>query len=61
MNDRDRKDTRHPMDSPETAPETEAERAARKRKESENQDHSLEETFPASDPPFWMPSGIDDK
>ena len=50
MNDRDRKDPRHPLDSPPTERETEAEREARKRKESENQDHSLEETFPASDP-----------
>ena len=50
MNERDRKDSRHPLDAPEQERETDAERAARKRKESENQDHSLEETFPASDP-----------
>lgn len=50
MIDRDRKDVRHPLDSPDKERETEAEREARKRKESENQDQSLEETFPASDP-----------
>ena len=32
------------------APETEAERRARKRHESDNQDEALKETFPASDP-----------
>lgn len=50
MNERDRKDPRHPLDAPADERETEAERDARKRKESENQDQSLEETFPASDP-----------
>ena len=50
MNDRDRKDPRHPLDAPPNERETDAERDARKRKESDNQDQSLEETFPASDP-----------
>ncbi len=31
-------------------PETPAQRQARKRRESRNQDEALEETFPASDP-----------
>lgn len=41
-----------PMNTPRQppAPETEAERRARKEHESDNQDHALEETFPASDP-----------
>ncbi|TBR39496.1 MULTISPECIES: hypothetical protein [Dyella] len=46
----DRKDLDHPSDREDRKKESEAERAARKRAESENQDHSLEETFPASDP-----------
>ncbi len=50
MTDHDRKDVKHPLDAPRTGRETEAERHARKQRESENQDHSLEETFPASDP-----------
>jgi hypothetical protein len=50
MSEHDRKDIDHPMDSPRHGPEREDERARRKRKESENQDHALEETFPASDP-----------
>jgi hypothetical protein len=50
MSEHDRKDVSHPMDSDPHGKEAEAERASRKRKESENQDHALEETFPASDP-----------
>ena len=50
MSERDRKDIKHPLDAPPKERETASEREARKRRESENQDHSLEETFPASDP-----------
>jgi len=50
MSEHDRKDVSHPMDSDPHGKEAEAERASRKRKESENQDQALEETFPASDP-----------
>jgi hypothetical protein len=45
---RDRKDP--PEHDAPPKPETAAERAQRKRKESENVDQALEETFPASDP-----------
>jgi len=45
---RDRKDPPSP-DEP-TATESPEQRAQRKRKESENVDHALEETFPGSDP-----------
>lgn len=45
----DRKDP--PIDGGDApGPETERERAERKRHESENHDEALEETFPASDP-----------
>ncbi len=45
---RDRKD---PPDAPgRGTPESEPERRERKRRESDNQDEALEETFPASDP-----------
>ncbi|MCD7098526.1 hypothetical protein [Stenotrophomonas sp. MMGLT7] len=45
---RDRKD---PPEAPGSGkPESEHERHERKRRESENQDEALEETFPASDP-----------
>lgn len=50
MTEHDRKDVKHPHDPPRKERESPAEREARKRRESENQDHSLEETFPASDP-----------
>jgi hypothetical protein len=46
---RDRKDP-PPPDCPPPAPESDEERLERKRHASENQDHALEETFPASDP-----------
>jgi hypothetical protein len=45
---RDRKDP--PSSDEPVAPESPEQRAARKRKESENVDHALEETFPGSDP-----------
>lgn len=50
MTKHDRKDPDHPSDTPDKGSESVAERDARKRKESELQDDSLEETFPASDP-----------
>lgn len=50
MTDHDRKDPPHPHDKPTKHKETPAQRAARKRKESENQEEALRETFPASDP-----------
>lgn len=49
MTQQDRKDPPIPGAKP-CSPETEAERRARKRHESENQDEALQETFPASDP-----------
>ncbi|BBD79668.1 hypothetical protein [Aerosticca soli] len=49
MTTHDRKDLRHPQ-QPGAAGETPAERQQRKAKENQNQDQSLEETFPASDP-----------
>lgn len=55
MSSKDRKDLPHPDDRKDderaqTAPETEAERRERKRREAENHDEALEETFPSSDP-----------
>lgn len=50
MSSKDRKDLPHPHDTQSDQAETAAEREARKRKESENQQEALEETFPASDP-----------
>lgn len=50
MTSHDRKDVTHPDQKKPGRPETGAEREDRKRKENENQDESLEETFPASDP-----------
>ncbi|KQX99362.1 hypothetical protein ASD22_03620 [Rhodanobacter sp. Root480] len=49
MSTHDRKDVGCPDELPKHT-ETEAERAARKKEESDNQDQALEETFPASDP-----------
>ena len=46
---RDRKDTPTPGQQVECE-ETAAQRKERKQHESENHDHALEETFPASDP-----------
>ena len=45
----DRKDLPPPLERT-PPPESPAERAARKRHESDNQDEALAETFPASDP-----------
>lgn len=51
MASHDRKDSEHPdCKNVATEPETPATRERRKKKESENQDEALEETFPASDP-----------
>lgn len=50
MSSKDRKDVSHPHDHPLAQVETPAEREARKRKESDNHEEALEETFPASDP-----------
>lgn len=50
MSEHDRKDPRPPGQPKPCSPETIAERAKRKRHESDNQDEALEETFPASDP-----------
>lgn len=50
MSSNDRKDVECPDEHQPKHTETDAERAARKKKESENQDQALEETFPASDP-----------
>ena len=49
MTEHDRKDPHAPREA-EDHPETPAERGQRKSRESRNQDHALEETFPASDP-----------
>ncbi|MDR6936465.1 hypothetical protein [Luteibacter sp. 3190] len=46
----DRQDVKHPDHSQPRHEETEAEKKERKEHASENQDHALEETFPASDP-----------
>ena len=50
----DRKDPDHPSDlltnTPGAKPESDQDRARRKAHESDNQDQSLQETFPASDP-----------
>jgi hypothetical protein len=50
MSSKDRKDVPHPHDHQPAQVETPAEREARKKKESENHEEALEETFPASDP-----------
>ncbi|GAA0245360.1 hypothetical protein [Rhodanobacter caeni] len=50
MSTHDRKDVGCPDEGLPRHNETPAERAARKKEESDNQDHALEETFPASDP-----------
>lgn len=51
MSSHDRKDLEHPdSKSGPGAPETPATRQQRKKKESDNQDEALQETFPASDP-----------
>jgi len=50
MSSHDRKDSNHHHDKPVPGKETPEQREQRKRKESQNQDQSLEETFPASDP-----------
>ncbi|WP_130618916.1 hypothetical protein [Dyella amyloliquefaciens] len=50
MSSHDRKDVGHAHDKPHKAPETREQRDERKRRESENHDVALEETFPASDP-----------
>ncbi|HXD35569.1 MAG TPA: hypothetical protein VN624_02870 [Rhodanobacter sp.] len=50
MSTHDRKDVGCPDEDLPKHTETEAERAARKKEESDNQDQALEETFPASDP-----------
>ncbi|MCR6702083.1 MAG: hypothetical protein NVV68_13425 [Dokdonella sp.] len=59
MSTRDRKDP--PPAAGKPAPETPAERAARKRHESDNLDHALEETSDCSDPisPF-VPAKVPD-
>jgi len=49
MSSQDRKDPPIPGETP-AGHESEIERQRRKQHESENQDESLEETFPASDP-----------
>lgn len=50
MSSKDRKDIAHPYDQHKDKNETPAEQKGRKRKEAENHDEALEETFPASDP-----------
>lgn len=50
MASHDRKDSPHSSDTQESKPESRQARERRKQHESENHDHSLEETFPASDP-----------
>lgn len=49
MTKQDRKEVPAPDDTP-GKKETKSEREARKRREGDNQDKALEETFPASDP-----------
>jgi hypothetical protein len=57
----DRKDSPHPSDSSAQRAESRDARERRKLHESENHDHGLEETFPASDPvSSFVPSkGLD--
>lgn len=50
MASHDRKDSPHPSDNCTQRPESHEARERRKLHESENHDHGLEETFPASDP-----------
>ncbi len=53
MASHDRKDVDHAHDKQRKTPqgqESPAQRAERKRHESENQDEALQQTFPASDP-----------
>jgi hypothetical protein len=50
MASHDRKDSPHPSDGSAQRAESQEARERRKRHESENHDHALEETFPASDP-----------
>jgi hypothetical protein len=50
MSNHDRKDVNHPDHQKPHDAETGQQRAERKKKESDNQDEALEETFPASDP-----------
>ena len=59
MASHDRKDPAHPSDQPNPKAESREAQLRRKQHESENQDQSLEETFPASDPvsPFVPAKG----
>ncbi|HEY4294202.1 hypothetical protein [Luteibacter sp.] len=50
MTHHDRQDVKHPDHGQPKHQETEAEKKNRKHHADENQDHALEETFPASDP-----------
>jgi hypothetical protein len=50
MSTQDRKDVAHPASAPPKKNETSSERAKRKKKESDNLDEALQETFPTSDP-----------
>ena len=50
MSNHDRKDVNHPDHLKPHDKETVQQREERKKKESDNQDEALEETFPASDP-----------
>jgi hypothetical protein len=61
MTSHDRKDISHPADKCQPKPESREARERRKQHESENCDHSLEETFPASDPvsSFVPAKGLD--
>jgi hypothetical protein len=62
MSTQDRKDVAHPASPPPKDKETDAERAERKKKESDNLDEALRETFPTSDPvsPF-IPAKMPDE
>lgn len=61
MSTHDRNDINHPDHGQPTHKETPAEKTERKEKASDNQDHALEETFPASDPvsPFIPAKPLD--
>lgn len=57
MTSHDRKDSPHPADRGRTQRESQELRERRKQHESDNHDHGLEETFPASDPvSIFVPS-----